>query len=445
MVLLMTLALALPARAAATGTAVLTLADAITAAGTDAYAVRLAVNQVDSARSREQETFAGLLPRLGLNGTYGQQFPSSTANPLAPVQAGEINQLAGGTSVTSLQTGLQITQLLYDGGRVFDGWRMASLQAELAASAARQARADASVACVGAYFSALRARAATTVARQAVTFNQELKRQAEQFVAAGIGIMVDVHRAESQLQQAEQDLDAAEVAVRQADMELNTALGRDVSLPVALDAAAQVTPLPLSASDAVATALSQRFDLQQLRQRLQADELAWAIQTRNYWPSLSLYSNLQAHDSAVIAAQFFNQQNASVGASLSWPLFDGFEGAARARQAELTVRQDRLSIAQSELLVAKEVRQAHLDVALAERRIQRLTDAAAAAGKALDLARWRYREHVGTSWELREAQLGWQQARLALVQAQADLQTQRARLYRALGRERPDVQSAPPP
>jgi OMF family outer membrane factor len=427
--ILATIALAGPAQAADP----LTLTAAIRLAQSANYDARTAVNQVKIAASRAQERMAQVLPHLNAVGNYGQQNPSGLTNPLAPVKAEDVQQLSGGASVYNLSTGIQANQALFDGFRMFDGISQAQANRDQAEASRQQVLAQISLNTATAYFAVVRAGATVALTSQALSLTKALLDQAQQFLEAGTGVRVDVLRAQSQEYQAEQDLLLAQNDARKARQDLNLLMGRPIDEPLEVDGNTEVAEGPLDETQAVAQALASRPDVMQLRHRLRSDRLALAMARNSLWPSVSLYSVYTVHDTAVIKGNPYNQSNLTVGLNVTQPLFDGFEIGARATQAELAVQAAEIAIAQQEHTARKEVAQAFIDRSEAHQRVRLTGLSLQAAQEALDLAKMRYQAGVGTSWEVREAQQGWQQAQRTMIAARFDRNLARSRLLRSAG------------
>jgi len=126
--------------------------------------------------------------------------------------------------------------------------------------------------------------------------------------------------------------------------------------------------------------------------------------------------------------------NWSIGATLTWPLFQGGITRGQVAEAEANVQ---ITDAQAETLrlqVRFDVEQARLLVRSAKATISAAEDAATNARERLRLAEGRYQAGVGNSLELADAQLAVTATAAQLVGAKFNLATSRAQLLAALGR-----------
>jgi outer membrane protein TolC len=312
---------------------------------------------------------------------------------------------------------------------------MADISVEQSEAGWRQTKAEISLQTVTSYFAALRAIGQLDLAQQSVDQARGHAEQAAKFLKAGTGVKVDVLRAQTQLFQAQQQLSAAVNGRRKAYQALNLVMGRTIDSPVALNPAAEVGEVPLDENTAVRRGLEARPDIQQLRSKRRFDELNASVQSRGTWPTVQLVGNYTMRDTQVVLGNNANQQNATIGMQMNWPLFDGLGVAAKTEQARMTVVQDEIQLDQLTQQIQLDVTQAFLDVREASERKLLAEQGLKSSEEALRLARLRYQAGVGTSLEVLDAQVGWQQARLSLINATFDVNVSRAKLYRSVGFE----------
>ncbi len=428
----------LMAPASAHAEEILTLRGAIEQAVQANHNLRLAKERIALSQSKVQEATAQAMPQVTMNGQFNQQ------NPVGPVAASgggagalppQFAAFAGTVRVNQLNTTVQATQTVFAGFRVIDGIRMADISVEQSEAGWRQTKAEVSLQTVTSYFAALRAIGQLDLAQQAVDQARGHAEQAAKFLKAGTGVKVDVLRAQTQLFQAQQQLSAAVNGRRKAYQALNLVMGRTIDSPVTLNPAAEVGEVPLDENTAVRRGLEARPDIQQLRSKRSFDELNASVQSRGTWPTVQLVGNYTMRDTQVVLGNNANQQNATVGMQMNWPLFDGLGVAAKTDQAKMTVIQDEIQLDQLTQQIQLDVTQAFLDVREASERKLLAEQGLKSSEEALRLARLRYQAGVGTSLEVLDAQVGWQQARLSLINATFDVNVSRAKLYRSVGFE----------
>jgi outer membrane protein len=126
--------------------------------------------------------------------------------------------------------------------------------------------------------------------------------------------------------------------------------------------------------------------------------------------------------------------NINVGATLTWPLFQGGLTVATVHQAEanLSVIDAQRDLAQ--LQIQQGVNTAQLAVRAAKETIDASEEALTSAGEQLRLAEQRYATGVGSIIELDDAQVAYTAAAAQAVEARYSLAIARVQLLAALGR-----------
>ena len=190
------------------------------------------------------------------------------------------------------------------------------------------------------------------------------------------------------------------------------------------------THLPLSLPSQL---IEQRPDIRAAEAELHQASAQIGVATANMLPKLTLTADYGT--AALTTATLFTPATAvwSIAASGTQPLFHGFTLLHQQRAAkaayEMAIAQYRSTVLAAFQNVADALRALQLDAATL--RAQRT--ALAAASDTLDLARGQYQLGAITYVILLNAQRSYQQARLAVVQAQAARFADTAALFQALG------------
>jgi outer membrane protein len=410
---LLALALAAPAT--------LTLDDAVAAALARRPALRAARGQAAAAEAAAREIRGALLPRVGLDGRYAlsRDWPPG-----------------GGSAATtdSASASLSADLLVWDFARTRSRLRSARSSAEASALDVDAAARDVVLEARVAYLGVLEADALAGVARETLANQERHLAQTTEMVKAGTRAAIDLARLRTQVASARAALVRAENDVRTARTRLDVAMGAPGQA-----AYATVAPtLPALAAEAetpealFAQAVRTRPELASLRASVEAQAYSLAAERRSLLPSLRLGAAASGAGAVPVDEPAWST---SAGVTLSWTLFDGLSSRAAQDAASARLEVSRALLGDEEQRVWQEIDGAAAGVASARAQLPAADEALAAARDLRGLAEARYREGVGSSLELADAELELATAAAQRVQVEYDLASARAELVRALGRE----------
>ena len=200
--------------------------------------------------------------------------------------------------------------------------------------------------------------------------------------------------------------------------------------------------LPLSLPSVL---VEQRPDILQAQANLHAASAQVGIATANRLPNITLSAN--AGSNALAIGQLFGPGTGfwNIGASLLAPIIDGGILLHQQRAARANYQQSAEQYRGTVLTAFQNVADS---LAALEHDAETLKSTAAAADSAkvsLDLSRLQYKDGYAAHLAVLNADQAYQQARLSLVQAEADRFTDTAALFQALGGgwwHRPELMAA---
>lgn len=257
-----------------------------------------------------------------------------------------------------------------------------------------------------------------------------LRRQRDLGQAAG----ADVAAQEAALAQAQQQLPPLEKQLAQARHQLNALLGRlpGDETPETFQLADLTLPgeVPYSLS---AQLVEHRPDIRMAAANLQSASAQVGVAVANRLPNLTL--SAATGSSAAALDSLFTPGNGfwNFGASLTAPIFDGFTLAHKEKAARAALEQ---AAAQYRSTVVTAFQNVADSLSALKSDGDALTAAErseAAAARSLAIARHQLELGAVAPMVALTAQQTWQQARLALVQAQAGRLEDTAALFQALG------------
>ncbi len=414
----------------------LTFGDAVRLAAAQSPAVQAARQRVAQAEARVVQRRADLLPSLSASAvqsgrtfntaTFGLQFPTAPGQkPLFDPNG----QVEGPVELLDIRGKVQANLLdLASLARVRSArTAVAAVNADVSNNAEQAAALAA-----GGYVRTLRAQALVSARAADSVLAAELLQIARDQLQAGVGIGLDVTRAQSQLAAARAQLLSARNERDRAALDLTRVLGLPAGTPLVIADSLAALALPEAAADeaaAVADALRSRADLRAIDAQLAATRQAVTAIRAERLPSLGVVA-----DQGVIGKNTAHLLNTYTwGVQLSLPLFDGFrrEGRIQEQQAaagELDVRRRDLA-AQA----AIEVRGALLDIAAGRELVEAARERLRFATQELAQARERFQAGVAGNADVITASLSLNAARTQLVDALAAIQGARVALARAQG------------
>lgn len=236
--------------------------------------------------------------------------------------------------------------------------------------------------------------------------------------------------AEVALGQAELLLQKSQGDTDNAMASLGAALGRKDTEPIVLVDDHREPEAPPGLSGLVATALSARPDLLNLRyQRDAAVSVAAAAKDASY-PTLAaigVIGNSFAEDNHL------PDKYAAAGVQLSVPLFAGGAYLARQHEEEIRARVAADALREAENNAVRDVRLALVAVQTAYKRLSTTRQLLKNATQAFELAQARYKVGSSSIVELSDAQLNQTYAAISFANAEYDTQVQSAVLNYQIG------------
>jgi len=423
----------------------LTMGEAARLAAEQSGGVAVARARVDQSEARALQRRGALIPDLAAGVAQSERtinsatFGFSFANPVTgqPLLRPD-GEIIGPVPTVDLRYRVQAP--LLDLGR-FASWRAAQAVTR-AASAEVDVQADAAAAlAAAAYVRAARADAQVTARQADSTLAADLLRIARDQVAAGVGIALDVTRAQSQLAALRAQLIVARNERDRTLLELKRAAGlpldRPITLGDSLAALPQFDSLTLrelrrdddAVHAAVRDALDTRADVRALGAQERAQREAARAIRRERTPQLALVL-----DHGVLGRNWERLlPTYTWGVQLSVGLFDGFRREARLEEQLALARETDSRLRDLREQGALDVRAALLDLASTAEQLDAVQERLALAEQEVQQARDRFEAGVAGNADVITALLSLNQARTLRNDALAAYQQARVRHAAATG------------
>lgn len=383
------------------------------------------------------------LARAGLLPSIGAAFSSSHA--WFQNRSGSNSNLYGGANPNGVQSNsgtLSLSQLIFDGGRTAAGIRAAKETETESADTYRRALQTVAYQVANAYYTALAAERTTQVDVELVRENVVQLALVEAQFRVGTAARVDVITAEEPVAQARVAVVQAQGSEVAAQAAFANALGLNADADVRpkddtpfLQTSGIRTIPPPTYLAAFSRAKISRPDLAASLDALHSAEQSLRQAKLGLFPSLTANASQNESSSAIGGGNLGG--TTSLGASLSWPLFD--QGQTPANVARTKAEVDAANAAYQTTLLGLQlnVRQTLAQLVSAREAVRESQVALDEAEEVLKSTQAQYHAGVTTLPQLLEAQVGLSQALTTQVSAVYTLrQAEQAYLY-AIGRNVP--------
>lgn len=412
----------------------LTLGDAARLAASQTADVQNAQLRVHEAQSRVTQQKAGLLPQVDAEPNWSSRTINSAtfgfSIPPAPGEKPLLNpngQVLGPINIWDFRA--QATQSIYD---------PATKQRVNAAKAGvNSANADVSTVAevsaanaAAAYVRTVRSDATVTARYADSVLASSLLGIARDQLSAGVGIALDVTRAESQLANARAQLIGARNDRNRAYLDLKRSM--NLSLDAPLELADSLASLPYAEATtedaAVEAALRNRRDLKSLDAQLAVSRQQVAAVKATRLPKVYAFGNDGENG-------FINHllNTYTYGVQLSWSAFDGGRRNAQAEEQEAMSREIEVRRRDLRQQISLDVRSALLDLISAREQVDAARERQRFSEQEVAQAQERFRAGVASNADVVTASQTLNAARTGLIDALTAYQGARVSLARAEG------------
>ena len=427
-----------PARAAET-IKPLTLAESIDTALKQSVLIHAAREGVRGAEAQQKEAFTGFLPRFSTSYSYTRlnedpYFVFPGAPPLIPA-----GNMTTGTK-DNYNWNVEARQPLFAGGGILANYEASRLAADIArmeeAATVQDLVQDVKVS----YFNILKSARILAVAKQSVEQLKAHRDTAQGFFDVGLIPRNDLLYAEVELANGRQFLLRAENGVEMAKAKFNTILRRALDSPVEIEDILKQQPLETPLAACIAAALENRPEIRSSLLRVEQARSGVKLSQSEYYPNVSLVGNYAKYgDTANVSGSPYKpQENWYILAVANWNFWEW--GKTKHRVDAGISRENRAADILTNIReqITLEVKNAFLLLHEAERQLQVTKKTIEQAEENFRINTERYREQVGTSTDVIDAQTLLTKAKADHFNALGDFNINQARLERAMGVTRVD-------
>lgn len=339
--------------------------DAVALALENNFGILVAKNQVAIAENNKSVLNSGFLPIISANAgaTYNRddstiEFPGQFLDNGEPRPDLEIDQ----AEAQRYNTGVRVDYTLFDGlGRHYN-YKSLREQYALSELQARETIENTMLQLFSVYFEVARLTENEYVLEQALEISTERIRRAEYAFEYGQNTQLDILNAQVDVTNDSINLLNIRQQLSNAKRDLNVVLSRNLDAAYKVDTLVSFIPT-LQLNDFVARAEVNNVAMLQAEKNLAINEYDIKINKSGYLPNLSLNGAYGWNLNQSAASAFFpgvNNQtyNFSLGASLSWNLFDGGGTSVRVRNSKIAFENQELFKKQVALEVNRDIQNA---------------------------------------------------------------------------------------
>ncbi|MDR3690158.1 MAG: TolC family protein [Fimbriimonas sp.] len=380
--------------------------------------LRLARAQLLGAHGNTIQARSGLLPSVSLN---------SSRTSVTSIRGGG-NSANGGGGGNSTSADLSASQLLFDFGHTVALTRQAMASEKAAFHALGRAEDDLIFQTKLAYYLLSLNAGLVGVQEANVKDRQAQLDLAQARVTAGPGEPSDLLAAQTNLAEAIQQLVLARSVALSARIALAIAIGIDPRTPISESDSAE----PGIAADFAGLyrqALETRPDLLQSIQLLRAAGYEVEASRTVTAPALSIGAGYSASG----PNDFSTNRSTSLGISLSWAIFDGFNSRGKRIAAQADLDTAKANLAELQLSIGSDVATAWSALQYAQQRLPITQGELTNATESLRIAAGRYKAGIGPFLGVTDAEASLVTARQAVVSANTSVSVALATLRHAVG------------
>ena len=334
---------------------------------------------------------------------------------------------------------VQISQLVYAGGRVSAALRAAKLSDQIAALGFQSAVADTILDVRKDFYQILLDVALVDVREQSVKLLEEQLHDAQSRFDVGSVPRFNVLRAEVELENAKPPLIRAQNDLRISKESLVKLLAIDAPnqtnafTPISFEGKLVYEHRAWELPTALEQALQRRPELLSAERHVSVAKANVQVASSGYKPQASVFGNYGWHDYTFANDPGDTREGWTLGANLNWALFDGMLTRGKVTEARAQLQEANLDYADTRRQVELEVRQAYSDYLQTLELIEAQKKTVEEAEESLRLAEARFRAGTGTQLDVLSAQTALTEARSNEIQALHDYNVAIATLERVTG------------
>ncbi|MDO6473459.1 TolC family protein [Maribacter sp. 1_MG-2023] len=334
------------------------------------FGIEIAERQVDIAENNASLLNSGYLPTL--TGTAGATYNSSDTTTELPGQVDEDGNPRENINVNDAESqrysaALNLNYTLFDGMGRFYNYKRLKEQYNLSTLQARETIENTMIQMFTVYFEIARLTENKNVQKQALEISTDRIQRSEYSFEYGQNTKLDILNAQVDMTNDSINLLNTEQQLANAKRDLNVVLNQDLNSQYAVDTTIVFLP-KFQIVEFMDKAVTNNVAMLQTESNLTINDYDIKVSKSGYLPTLDLtgsygWNRNQNPPSAFLTGTVFPGTNSiansiSLGASLTWNLFDGGSTTVSVKNAKITYSNQDLLRKQVELEVNRDMQNA---------------------------------------------------------------------------------------
>ncbi|MFC1513713.1 TolC family protein [candidate division KSB1 bacterium] len=411
----------------------LTIDDAVSLAMQKNKDILIAREERNKASQQVKEARSGAFPQISFNSLFTRTI-QKPAFFLAFDD--EVQKIEIGTD-NSIQSSLDVNQLLYSGGKVGTAIEIARVYSRSYDELVEQTEKTVRLQVKQQYLAVLLTKEILNITKRNFEQVEAHNNQVQTLYSNGAASEFDALRAEVQVANILPKVISAENTFELNKNVLKNIIGLplDQEIDIIGELKAElISEEEMSAAEMIV--FSSRSDYKNLQLLREALHKRIKIEQSNNYPMASLNYNyqFQAQSNTFTFGKNSRVFSQSASVMVSLPIFDGFKTKAKVQQAEIDVRNMDHQISKLEEGIDIQIVQAKNQMNDALKRMSALTRTVEQAQKTLDIANVRFESGQGTQLEIFDAQIALETAKFNNLQSIFDYELSKAVWENAVGR-----------
>lgn len=349
------------------------------------------------------------MPKMDVASMLNENTASENDSTLADVMSGIVNRMIPASPIEegSLAAQLKLDQILFSGGKIFNGINAADRYRAMQKLNYSVSEQDVILQTTNMFYQTLLASKVVEIQREGLETARKHLARVELFSQEGQVSEFDVLRARLEVAKLEPDVLAAENQYALALAAFRRQIGSND--PTLIPEGDFIPPAKVEMSLEAATelGLQNREDLELVELATQLREIQLKAEKGNYLPNVAFTASgsvYTAADEFMIETDDFGT-SLSVGIGFQMPIFTGFQNRSKISFAQHDLNKAKLQLRDTRELVELQIKQLHQNLQHAWENYEVQRQNIQMAERNLELAQIRYENQVGIQLEVFDAQI----------------------------------------